>query len=331
MAGRILVLLVILSSLCFVGGRAAAFNSVTVEGGGMTRDVSLGMARRDVIAAVGAPSRIKSEGHCLQYDTFDMSLFLDGNMTVERIYLGRDFRGSIGQKPGAEAGINDVFRDFGTPRTTERLTYTPSPSVQTAATAEVENKVPGTAANTEPLPLEYRGDRALYELHSHGMVMKYKYVSDTEGVAFWMDDRGTVYATVIYPATWTAAPEGYAKTAYLEPVYFDFDKYNVKKKYDAALQRDSDYIKKHADLLVTVEGHTDSIGTVAYNQKLSEKRAKSVYDFLAERGVPPSHVKTVGYGELKPAADNRTKEGRAQNRRVELKTDTVPQGPGFQN
>jgi OOP family OmpA-OmpF porin len=69
---------------------------------------------------------------------------------------------------------------------------------------------------------------------------------------------------------------------------------------------------------VEVAGHTDSVGSDAYNQKLSEGRAKAVVDYFVSQGVPADRLKAVGYGKTKPVASNKTEEGRAQNRRVEL-------------
>jgi OOP family OmpA-OmpF porin len=70
--------------------------------------------------------------------------------------------------------------------------------------------------------------------------------------------------------------------------------------------------------VVLVEGHTDNIGTAAYNQKLSIKRAMSVRDALIKNGVPANLIEAKGYGFDKPVASNKTKAGRAENRRVEL-------------
>jgi len=72
-----------------------------------------------------------------------------------------------------------------------------------------------------------------------------------------------------------------------------------------------------------VEGHTDSVGADAYNLALSDRRAKSVFDYLTSRGVDPARIKSVGKGESEPVADNKTAEGRQENRRVMLiRTDT---------
>jgi len=78
-------------------------------------------------------------------------------------------------------------------------------------------------------------------------------------------------------------------------------------------------LKDDPSLRVIVEGHTDSTGSAAYNQKLSERRAATVKAYLVGRGIAAERVKSVGYGETQPRASNDTPEGRAQNRRVEIK------------
>lgn len=69
---------------------------------------------------------------------------------------------------------------------------------------------------------------------------------------------------------------------------------------------------------ISIVGHTDSTGSAAYNQKLSEKRAKTVLDYLVSKGVNPALLNASGAGESSPVADNKTREGRAQNRRVTI-------------
>jgi outer membrane protein OmpA-like peptidoglycan-associated protein len=72
-------------------------------------------------------------------------------------------------------------------------------------------------------------------------------------------------------------------------------------------------------------GHTDSTGSDAYNEDLSKRRADAVADYLALRGVSRARIATIGYGERYPVADNATDEGRARNRRVEIKITPVTQ------
>ena len=79
-----------------------------------------------------------------------------------------------------------------------------------------------------------------------------------------------------------------------------------------------DFVKRYPGSKVSIEGHTDGIGTVPYNQRLSERRAEAVKSWLAGRGVDPGRMQTVGHGKSRPVADNATAAGRFQNRRVEL-------------
>ena len=87
-------------------------------------------------------------------------------------------------------------------------------------------------------------------------------------------------------------------------------------------------IKSHPGLPIVIEGHTDSVGTAASNQVLSERRAKSVQEWLTAKGaVPADHITTKGYGPGKPAASNLTEEGRRKNRRVEIRIEKSASSP----
>ena len=106
---------------------------------------------------------------------------------------------------------------------------------------------------------------------------------------------------------------------------FDFDKSVVrpdgKARIDEALGK-----LKGVDLeMVIATGHTDSIGTDAYNQKLSERRAAAVKDYLVSKGISSSKITTIGKGESQPVATNKTKEGRQKNRRVDIEFKGVKQ------
>ena len=102
-------------------------------------------------------------------------------------------------------------------------------------------------------------------------------------------------------------------------VNFDFDKSIVRKTDDAELQRTVDFVKMYPGYKISIEGHTDSIGTDKYNQALSERRAAAVKAYLVKQGVVDNQsITSVGYGKSRPIADNKTKQGRFENRRVEL-------------
>lgn len=105
----------------------------------------------------------------------------------------------------------------------------------------------------------------------------------------------------------------------LKGVNFDFDKSTLRPDAVAILSEATEILKRYPDLRVEVAGHTDSVGTDAYNQGLSERRAKAVYDYLTSNGVDASRlVGPNGYGESRPIDTNETAEGRARNRRTEL-------------
>ena len=105
----------------------------------------------------------------------------------------------------------------------------------------------------------------------------------------------------------------------LRGVNFDFDKSNIRPDARAILDEAVSTLKAESDIRVSVEGHTDSRGTDVYNQKLSERRADSVADYLSRGGISRNRLSTEGFGESKPVASNMNEDGRAQNRRVELR------------
>jgi outer membrane protein OmpA-like peptidoglycan-associated protein len=106
----------------------------------------------------------------------------------------------------------------------------------------------------------------------------------------------------------------------LRNIYFDFEKATFKTESYGELNRLEAMMKQNPALQVEISGHTDKIGTKAYNKKLSLMRANAVRGFLTSKGVDPRRVKTVGYGEDRPIASNDDdKEGRELNRRVEFK------------
>ncbi len=100
-------------------------------------------------------------------------------------------------------------------------------------------------------------------------------------------------------------------------VEFGFNKYFVQSKYHRELENFANFMKSFPELNVTLAGHTDSVGSKEYNQKLSLKRAKSVKKYLeAYFNIKPTRIKTVGYGVSQPIATNKTDNGRQRNRRV---------------
>jgi outer membrane protein OmpA-like peptidoglycan-associated protein len=99
---------------------------------------------------------------------------------------------------------------------------------------------------------------------------------------------------------------------------FDFDKSQIKPRHNAILNDLVDSLKNDPNLNLAVIGFTDSIGPIAYNLILSEKRAKAAMNYLVQRGISSSRIEVLGEGEKFPIASNSTAEGRARNRRVEI-------------
>ena len=101
-------------------------------------------------------------------------------------------------------------------------------------------------------------------------------------------------------------------------ILFDFNSASLRSSSRDELREMADVFEKYGDTTIVVAGHTDSIGSTAYNDRLSDRRADTVAGYLEDYGVRGSRIDAVGYGEARPKATNSTASGRQQNRRVEL-------------
>lgn len=108
----------------------------------------------------------------------------------------------------------------------------------------------------------------------------------------------------------------------LRGVNFDFDKATLRPDGRPILDEAARILNENPSLRVQVRGYTDSIGSDAYNLRLSIRRAETVKNYLVSKGVAASRLEVEGFGESNPVASNDTEEGRAQNRRVELVPDS---------
>ncbi len=134
--------------------------------------------------------------------------------------------------------------------------------------------------------------------------------SDGDGVP---DDRDQC------PRTPKGAPVNEVGCWVCKGLEFDFDKWDIKPQYFPILDEAIDCMNQQEDITVEIQGHTCDIGTAEYNQVLSEKRANEVKSYFIASGIAPERLRAIGYGLTRPIADNTTKEGRAKNRRVQLK------------
>jgi outer membrane protein OmpA-like peptidoglycan-associated protein len=109
-------------------------------------------------------------------------------------------------------------------------------------------------------------------------------------------------------------------------VSFDFDRAEIRPGFRGSLDKLANVLLKYDRTVVHVIGHTDSVGSDAYNQQLSERRAYAVIDYLASHGVPRNRLRAEGRGEREPRATNATEAGRQLNRRVEIFVKPVVEG-----
>ena len=156
--------------------------------------------------------------------------------------------------------------------------------------------------------------------------------TDGDGVMDSVDKCPTVYAqtadgcppVVAEPApapaaaTPAPAPSPDAPIVVLGDVNFDFDKATLKPTADEKIDKAVAHVNKMSGEQFELKGYTDSVGSDAYNQKLSQRRADAVRNAMIKKGAPADRITAKGYGEASPAASNSTKAGRAENRRVEL-------------
>jgi outer membrane protein OmpA-like peptidoglycan-associated protein len=111
-------------------------------------------------------------------------------------------------------------------------------------------------------------------------------------------------------------------------ITFPVDRYEIQPQFQSTLDQVAQTLSSYNQTYIDVLGHTDSTGSDAYNQALSERRAQSVSNYLAGRGVAQARIAARGYGEGQPIASNDTDSGRAENRRVEIKVVPITQ-PGY--
>ncbi len=140
--------------------------------------------------------------------------------------------------------------------------------------------------------------------------------SDKDGVPDYLDKcPGTPIGTLVDKDGCPLPPEKVSMTLAVE---FDTGKADIKKKYDGEIGRVAEFLNKYPNAKGVIEGHTDNVGGAAMNQKLSERRAQAVVNYLVQKyGIDPARLSAKGYGMIRPIADNKTAEGRQKNRRVE--------------
>ena len=151
------------------------------------------------------------------------------------------------------------------------------------------------------------------ERHYVGRFEAYDYSFKIEAI----EEEAFKQSLVLSPDKLKAELDAKGKVT-LRGIYFDTDKATLKKESEKAITAAATLMKRYKDLVLEVQGHTDSQGDDAYNMSLSKRRAAAVVDALVKEGIEKKRLRSKGFGETRPVADNSTPEGRAKNRRVEL-------------
>jgi len=155
------------------------------------------------------------------------------------------------------------------------------------------------------------GARATHTYDSPGRYVARLTVTDNDGLT---DSDG---ARVRVNEPEAAAPV-VTRRIVLRGVKFDFNSSAIRGDAEVILGSAVEVLKESPEVRVEIAGHTDSTGPEAYNQTLSEQRANGVLQYMTSHGIRASRLSIVGHGEMRPVADNSTRDGRTQNRRVEL-------------
>ena len=191
-----------------------------------------------------------------------------------------------------------------------------------AAAAVASISASATAADIvapKPYSAYLQDSRGLVTTSGTGLCWRTGYWTPADAVVVGCDGVKAPVAAAPAPAAPVKKPVVTSeKVTYSADAFFDFDKSIVKPEGKAKLDK---LVKHLADVDVEViiaTGHTDWTGTEEYNQALSVRRAEAVKAYLVSKGVDPKQVYTEGKGELQPVASNKTRDGRAKNRRVEI-------------
>ena len=141
-----------------------------------------------------------------------------------------------------------------------------------------------------------------------------------DGYLFYSENFALEESTALEPVKKNIPlePIEIGKKIVLKNIFFETDKYQLKGKSKVELNKLIEFLNQNPSLKIKVMGHTDNVGSDAYNKTLSKNRAKSVVNYLAENGIASDRIKSEGYGANQPIADNATPEGRAKNRRTEF-------------
>lgn len=189
------------------------------------------------------------------------------------------------------------------------------------------NTKPGTKVDAKGCPMDSDNDGVTDDLDRCPNVagitaLKGCPDTDGDGVADLDDRCPNVMGTIENKGCPEITKADVVRITYIgSKIFFENDSDKLKVASLSQLDELTKILQKYEGASLTIEGHTDSVGTAAYNETLSQKRSNSVKFYLIEKGISEGRLTAVGYGESKPIASNKSALGKAKNRRVELKTN----------
>lgn len=221
-------------------------------------------------------------------------------------------------RPGGKGGL-DIYSAVPNPHKSDDVVF---------VHGIVSDKISGDPLGSNIIITNIGTGEEVANLHSDDITGEYSVVlqpgnnysitAEKEGYLFYSENFNI-------PATITSndieknielSPIQNGKTRLL--IFFDFDKSNLKDESIPELDRIVRFLNSHPEVNIALHGHTDNVGEDAYNMKLSENRAKSVYNYLIDKGITKNRLGYKGFGKNNPITENNTDAGRAMNRRVEM-------------
>ena len=211
-----------------------------------------------------------------------------------------------------------------------------SSALTVSATSDVLSGKVYDAKTEEPLGakidlIDLATEEVVYSVTSDSQNGRYSIVL-TQGAkyALYVDNKGYLFKSLTFNYKEADKAQNIQKDIPLDPIekgksveleniFFATDSYELEKESKTELSKVLGFMEQNADVKMEIGAHTDSQGAEAYNQELSQNRAKAVVEFLVGKGIPKERLVWKGYGESKPVGDNSTEEGRALNRRITFK------------
>jgi OmpA-OmpF porin, OOP family len=202
-----------------------------------------------------------------------------------------------GQSEEQVAGIGSIFKAYNAPPFESPVLFQ---TVYSAALAQA-------------------GWKVVHATHSGDAVVIAHYAAGSRNIWAYLHGGGAEYTITVANEGDLAAQLDRDCHVAVYGIQFDFNKSTIRADSEPVLQNVLGILNGRPDLKLEIQGHTDNVGSDEYNQRLSESRAVSVVTWLTNKGIAPGRLTAQGYGMKQPIADNGSDEGRARNRRVELK------------